>query len=167
MSSVLDRLLKWLSIAELAVIVLCFVAMTSVLLADVGARTIFGSGVFGANFFFFFFLILAAMLSFDVAVCRGAHLRPTVFDALLPEAWDATLRRLGNLLSAGIALLIVWGCWIFVGETRFFGETNPTVGMPLWPVQVPLVVGFGFSALRHLTYAVLPALAPAKAGAVE
>ena len=167
MEALAARLLGWLTKAEIAVVVLSFAAMTLLLLADVIGREVFARGIFGASAVALYFLILAAMLSFDLATGRDAHLRPTVFDALLPAAWETGLRRVGHVLGAAIALVVLVACWRFIAETRFFNETNPTIRVPLWPMQVPLALGFGLSALRHLLYAVLPGLAPVRAGVSE
>ena len=158
----INRILGWITAAEIAVIVISFIAMAALLLADIDGREILRQGLFGASSYALYFLILSAMLSFDVAVARGVHLRPTAFDGLAPQSWDPVLQRLGHLLSAAIAVLVVWGAWIFIAETRFFNETNPTIRLPLWPMQTPLVIGFGLSGLRHLVFAAFPDLAPRK-----
>ncbi|HPD92442.1 MAG: TRAP transporter small permease [Rhodobacter sp.] len=161
----INRLLGWVTRAEIAVIVLSFVAMTALLLADIVGREIVRQGLFGASSYALYFLILSAMLSFDVAVAKGVHLRPTAFDGLVPQAWAPTMERLGHVLSAAIAVLVVWGAWVFIAETRFFHETNATIRLPLWPMQTPLVIGFGLSGLRHCLYALYPGLAPQKPAA--
>lgn len=158
----IKRILGWVETVEIAVLVFSFAAMTALLLADVIGRELFRQGLFGATYYALYFLILSAMLSFDVAVARDAHLRPTAFDGLVPESWDPAMRRIGHLISAAIAIFVIWGVWIFIAETRFFNEHNPTIRLPLWPMQVPLLLGFGMSFLRHLAYAAFPDIAPRK-----
>lgn len=162
MQRYIKRLLGAIEAVEITVLVFSFAAMTAFLLADVIGREVFRQGLFGATYYALYFLILSAMLSFDVAVARDAHLRPTAFDGLVPALWDPVMRRIGHLLSAIIAFLIIWGVWIFIAETRFFNERNPTIQLPLWPMQIPLLVGFGMSFLRHLAYAAFPDIAPRK-----
>lgn len=156
----IKRGLDWAETVEIAVLVFSFAAMTLLLLADVIGRELFRQGLLGATYYALYFLILSAMLSFDVAVARDAHLRPTAFDGLVPRRWDPAMRRIGHLISAVIAVLVIWGVWIFIAETRFFNERNPTIHLPLWPVQVPLLIGFGMSCLRHLAYCAFPDIAP-------
>lgn len=158
----INRGLRWIEKIEIAVLVFSFAAMTALLLADVIGREVFRQGLFGASYYALYFLILSAMLSFDVAIARDAHLRPTAFDGLVPESWDPTMRRIGHVISAVIAMFVIWGAWIFIAETRFFNEHNPTIRLPLWPMQVPLLIGFGVSFLRHLAYAAYPGIAPRK-----
>lgn len=158
----IQRLLGGIEALEIAVLVFSFAAMTAFLLADVIGRELFRQGVFGATYYALYFLILSSMLSFDVAIARDAHLRPTAFDGLVPDSWDPVMRRIGHLLSAGIAALVIWGTWTFIAESRFFNERNLTIRLPLWPMQLPLLLGFGMSFLRHLAYAAFPDIAPRK-----
>ncbi|MCB1419790.1 MAG: TRAP transporter small permease [Notoacmeibacter sp.] len=137
-----------------------FVAMTVALSADVIGREVFSEGVFGAVRFSLFALILCAMAGFGLATANGAHLRPRFLDFLTERTLRRPAARAGNLLSAIILGTFVYAAWKMVSFSLVIGETDLMLGIPMWPIQMAIPVGFGLSAIRYLIYALYPDLAP-------
>jgi hypothetical protein len=48
-------------------------------------------------------------------------------------------------------------------QTRGVGEMSVTLGIPIWPIQALMVYAFVSAGLRHILYALLPALRPQEA----
>lgn len=164
MQSIIKTTLAGVLKAERVVVALGFFTMTLLLLIDTLGREFFSIGLFGVNIFATYVLICAAMAGFGVATACGEHLRPKVADGLFKGKAAATSIRIGQLVTAAIALALTIAAIEFVVDTYNYGETNQVVGWPLWPVQMALPIGFGIAALRHFAYALYPSLQPQEKG---
>lgn len=163
----IERVLISITRAERWVLAAGYVLMTGLLLIDTLGREIVGKGLLGANIYATNVLIFAAMAGFGLATASGRHLRPRVTDKLLPEAWTPLVIRGGQLVSGLILTVIAVTAAQFVWSTWSFGETNQVTGLPLWPIQSALPIGFALSALRHFAYAIWPGFIPQERAAQE
>lgn len=153
--------------AEKAIVFVTFAAMLGALLADVIGREIFGRGVFGSVKFAVYALILCAMAGFGLSTASGSHLRPQFLDFLSQGRSETFVRRIGHIASMAILLMLAWGALNMVAFSRMIEERDLTLDWLVWPVQLILPVAFVLSALRHLIYAVYPALMPEEEAAQE
>lgn len=167
MKQAFETFLLTVTIVERWVLAVGYVLMTGLLLIDTLGREFFGKGLFGANIYATNALIFAAMAGFGLATASGRHLRPRVADKAIPAAWRSAAARAGQIASGAILAAIAFAAAQFVWATWDFGESNQVTGLPLWPIQMALPIGFGLSALRHFAYAAWPDLAPAEAVAQE
>jgi len=71
---------RWLTIAA-------FALMALALLADVISRRIFLTGLIGATEIAVIGMVAVAMFGIGVATDTGAHLRPRLFDFLIPKSF--------------------------------------------------------------------------------
>jgi TRAP-type C4-dicarboxylate transport system permease small subunit len=148
---------------SIAVVSLCLSA--GALIADIITRELFQFGLFGALRVAVYSTAVAALIGFPIAVATGSHIRVTVLDALVPKRWEAAQGRVANVVSAAICLFFMYWAIFYVSQTRDFGETDPSLGIVVWPIQSVLVWMFLSGALRYITYALFPALQPQEAEA--
>lgn len=167
MEAAAATLLRAITWAERRVLTLGYLLMTGLLLVDTLGREFFAAGLFGANIYATNALIYAAMAGFGLATASGRHLRPRLADGLVPARWERAVARTGQLVSGLILTVIAATAVQFVALTFSFRERNQVTGLPLWPIQLALPLGFGVSALRHYCYAFWPALAPAEGAGAE
>ena len=160
MKAICESFLLVIRGVERAVIVAGFIIMTALLLIDTLGRELVGKGFFGANIYATYALICSAMAGFGIATALGGHLRPSFMDGLVSGANERAVVRLGQFVTAALAIVIMLAAIQFVSVTIEFNETNQVVGWPLWPIQMALPVGFGVAALRHLIYGIWPDLIP-------
>lgn len=156
----MSSILKFIAAAERWAAVFAFAIMTLALLADVISRRLFQTGLVGAVEIAVFGMIALAMFGIGVATDHGAHLRPTVFDALIPKPLRGFVERFASLVT-GIFFLILTGfaVWI-VAESFMLGDRTPILRAPVWALQVILLLAFASNAARFLIYFANPALKP-------
>jgi TRAP-type C4-dicarboxylate transport system permease small subunit len=152
--------LKTLRTAEQWLCLLAFLALTSVLFADVVWREVTGSGLHWASEVGLFANTLLVMAGFGLASAQGAHLRPRFSDSWLPASWEPHLVRLGYLLTAIFCGVLCFYAVLMVADTASFGERSVRLGWPVWLAQMILPLAFASAVLRHLSFALWPALAP-------
>ena len=97
---------------------------------------------------------------FDQHYSSGLHTIFCDMDGLVSGANERAVVRLGQFVTAALAIVIMLAAIQFVSVTIQYNETNQVVGWPLWPIQMALPVGFGVAALRHLIYGIWPDLIP-------
>jgi C4-dicarboxylate transporter, DctQ subunit len=153
-------LLTWLFRLETTVAAAAFITVVVVLLADVLGREFFGHGIYWGPRLASYCTTVAGMLGFAIVVGTGGHLRPRNLDALLPAAWDGVLGRLGHLISAGICLWLVWYSAVYIAESYAIGTRGMGIEIVIWPIQIIVPYVFVSGALRYVSYACYPALAP-------
>lgn len=161
------RLLAAVTMAEKAIAFASLVTISGVLAADVIMREFFSVGLFGSLRIGVYALILCAMAGFGVATHTGGHLRPGFADGLVPAALERPARRLGQLASCAIMIVLAWSAWKMVEFVREIGERDMALDIPVWVVQAALPVAFAIAAFRYLSYAVFPDLIPEEEGAPE
>jgi len=163
----ISAVLKMLRSAEQWLCALAFLALTGVLFADVVWREATGSGLHWASEVGLFANTLLVMAGFGLAGAQGAHLRPRFSDSWLPDSWEPQLIRLGYFLTAVFCGVLCFYAVLMVADTAAFGERSVQLGWPVWPAQLILPLAFASALLRHLSFALWPALAPANPGVPE
>lgn len=157
--------LRWLYLSEVAVTCAALLIVASSLVADVIARELFGSGLFGAQKFAVYNNAIAGLLGFAVVVHTGGHLRISIVDQLFPDEWHGSMIRLGDVLSCIICVVLGGYAIAYVRSSMRLGETDLLFYAKLWPFQLVLPYIFLASAVRYLGFAVFPALRPTEARA--
>jgi TRAP-type C4-dicarboxylate transport system permease small subunit len=148
--------------AELAVTCTALLLVAGALFADVLARELFGQGIFGAQKFAVYCNAIAGLLGFAVVAHVGG-LRVSFVDQLYPQAWDARMARLGDLVSAAVCIVLGVAAARYVASTMRLGEVDLLFFAKIWPMQLVLPYIFFSSAIRYLSFAAFPALRPGEA----
>lgn len=161
------RVLHALTRLESVVAVLAICVSAAALLADIFAREFFGVGLFGSLRVAVYATAIGALLGFSICITHGAHIRVSLFDGLTPEAIRPAVHRAGHLLSFGICAYLAWWAIFYVRQTYSLGETDSSLGIQVWPIQVVMPWMFLSGALRYLSYFAFPGLAPKEASAAQ
>ncbi|MEO1038467.1 MAG: TRAP transporter small permease [Pseudomonadota bacterium] len=147
---------------ERFITVAAFALMALALMADVVSRRLFQTGLIGATEIAVVGMIAVAMFGIGVATDEGAHLRPRVFDALIPKSISGLIDRLASLVTAAFFILIgALAVWV-VAQSASLGDRTEVMRIPVWMLQAMIALAFITNALRFLIYAFRPELRPSE-----
>ncbi len=156
----LGHFFRWLTHAECAFAVAALCVSAAALLSDIVSRELFSVGLFGSLRIAVYATALAALSGFAICVATGAHLRITALDALVPAPLRPLVLRGGNLLSFAICAYFAYWSIFYIRQTAAIGETDPSLGVVVWPFQCILAWMFISGGARYLAFAVYPELQP-------
>ncbi|KAA5805253.1 TRAP transporter small permease [Alkalicaulis satelles] len=155
-------LLAFIGQAERWATIGAFALMALALLADVIARRVFMTGLVGATEIAVIGMVAVAMFGIGVATDAGAHLRPRLFDALIPKSAEAVMDRLVSAVTAVFfALFAGLAVWM-VGESALLGDRTEILRLPVWALQVMIALAFISNFIRFAAYAADPSLKPSE-----
>ena len=154
------KFLKGMWYLEATVCVLAFSITALALMADVLGREFFGNGIFGAQRLAVWTTAIAGVIGFALVTSEGGHLRPRFADGWIPQAAVPFVDRFADLLSATICIGLGWFAAEFVYSSYELGERGMAIPILVWPIQLILPWMFFSSALRHIVFAIWPALKP-------
>ena len=161
----LGALMHWLQRAEATVAVVAFAVIVVLLSLDLAGRELLGQGIFVAQRAAVYCMVVAAMLGFSLSIGWGAHMRIELAERIFPRAWSPTVDRISDATAVGACAFLAYWSFRFVAVS--FDQQARGMGLEilLWPVQAVFVWAFASGALRHLAYAIRPALRPGLGGA--
>ena len=149
---------------EVFVTTAAFLVLIAVIFGDVVMRRVTGSGIVWAREVGVFANIVLTIIGIGLASADGTHLRPRVFDRLLPRSWDPFMTRLQEGLTAVGFGILAWIAFNVVQETIALDDRSIVLRWMVWPVQACLPLAFAAGCLRHGIYALNPALRPQERG---
>ncbi|MEP9386028.1 TRAP transporter small permease [Mesorhizobium sp. KR9-304] len=152
--------LALLTRTEQAIAVAALFVTAAALLADIFAREVLFSSLFGSLRVAVYGMAFAALFGFCVCVAANAHIRVTIFDGITPAAWRPLVCRFADLLSFAICAAFGWFAAHYVWQTYMVAETDVALGIVVWPFQLALVWAFISGGLRYGLFFVFPALRP-------
>jgi len=131
--------------------VLCVVAIVVMLVVigeDILSRGIWNTSLELSDEIGGYMLIAATFLGLSLAKTHGAFHKTDFFQSRLPPNARVVAQILFDLLSLGVALILLWQYFRYT-KTRFdSGSTAPTrLGTPQWIPAVPMVLGMAAYAL--------------------
>ena len=132
---------------------LVLLGTTLLALVEVVRRYVFGFSYEWQQDAVTFFTISAVYLFFGIAQRRGGHLSVTLLvdslDALGPGARRAAevIRLVALVFSLVFLVAVVWWGWPEVTDAFEFGSRTESLGFPMAPFLVALLVGFIFMAV--------------------
>jgi len=153
----------WLTRAECLFAVSCLCISAGALVADIISREIFSVGLFGSLRVAVYATALAALSGFAICVATGSHLRISALDNVTPANFRPLVSRVGNGVSFVICMFFAYWSLFYVQQTYRIGETDPSLGIAVWPIQCILIWMFMSGGLRYLAYMVFPELEPREA----
>ncbi len=150
--------------AEVIVTTAAFLVLVIVIFGDVVVRRVTGSGVVWAREVGVMANIVLTIIGIGLASADGTHLRPRIFDRLVPERWDQAMTRIQEALTA-LAFAVLAGIAAkVVGETIQLDERSIVLRWVVWPIQATLPIAFGVATVRHAIFALRPDLRPRERG---
>ena len=126
---------------------------TLLALLEVGRRYAFGYSFEWQQDAVTFFMLSGVYLYFSVAQRKGAHLRVTVVPELLAVAGPRAklVGEITKLVALGFSLLflaaVVWWGFPEVEDAVKYETRTESLGFPLWPFLLALLLGFAFMAV--------------------
>ena len=149
----LARFERWASL-------LAFALMAAALMADVVSRRIFMTGLIGATEVAVIGMVAVAMFGIGVATDHGAHLRPRLFDGVVPKALEPVMVRLSSAVTAAFfAVFAALSGWMVV-ESVILGDRTEILRLPIWTLQAIIFIAFSTNMIRFAIYALRPELRP-------
>jgi TRAP-type C4-dicarboxylate transport system permease small subunit len=126
---------------------------TLLALVEVGRRYAFGYSFEWQQDAVTFFMLSGVYLYFSVAQRQGSHLAVTVVPEILAVAGPRA-KRVGEvykLVALGFSLLflvaVVWWGFPEVEDALKYETRTESLGFPLWPFLLALLLGFAFMAV--------------------
>lgn len=150
--------LRFLETLEGYAATLAYTSVATLLIGDIVAREVFGFPMLGAESIAVLAAIVAGFLGLALATANGSHLRPAVFDNLLPVRFNPYLERGSDLVAAVFYFGIAYFALSFVNESRIAGDRAAILYFRLWPIELVMPYAFLSCAIRHLFFFARPAL---------
>lgn len=148
----LDSLLARL---ENDLLALALVALMGLSLLQIGLRNLADTSWYWIDPFNRMLVLWLAMLGAMVATRKGEHIAIDVLRHYL-TGWPAWLtQRLASGFATVVTGLMAWHSGRFVYEEWLFG-TTAVGGLPAWPFQLIMPVGFALIALRFALLTIAP-----------
>jgi TRAP-type C4-dicarboxylate transport system permease small subunit len=160
----LKALLAAMRRAEVVLTTSAFVVLIAVIFGDVVMRRVTGSGIVWARELGVFANIVLTIIGIGLASADGTHLRPRVFDRMVPRSWDPLMTRIQELLTALAFGVLAWIAFSVVQETIALDDRSVVLRWAVWPIQACLPLAFAAGFLRHGMFAFDPSLRPNERG---
>lgn len=151
MLRVIDRYV-WRAVDSCLFIAVVLMVLT--IAVQVGSRLVNQSTPWTEEFSRFLF-IWTAFLGMATGFRSGDHPRIEVVIGLLPAAWARRLRYLTPLCTAGLFGVAGWFGFTLLQQQLQFGETSPAMGIGMWLVTLPIVIGSALSIVGAFVAAAL------------
>ena len=118
------------------------IVMLVVIGEDVVSRSVWNTSLEISDEIGGYMLVAVTFLGLGLAKTHGAFHKTDFFQSRLPHGAQIVSRIVFDLLSLGVALILLWQYFRYT-ETRFLsGSTAPTkLGTPQWIPAVPMVLG--------------------------
>ena len=137
-----DRLAAWIARGLGFVSVACIAAMLILTAANVFGRYLLDAPIRGAEELTGFLIVATLMFGAPEAHRRGEHIAVDLIEATATPRTRWLLGQLAELAVIVVALTIAWTGWETVSFSRAFGIYSPGyMQVPMWTVQLPLVIG--------------------------
>lgn len=111
-------------------------------------RNVFSIGLVWADGALRLLVLWLALLGAMVASRENRHIAIDVTDRLLAPGLRRVVSVVRNLFTAGICAALAWYSWVFVRDSREFGDT--LLGdLPAWWFQLIMPVAFALITYRY------------------
>lgn len=117
------------------------VLICALILSQVVARNL-GSTVRDAEEFAAWAMAAAGFFGLPYALYCGSHIRVSAVARFVPESLHHAMEVLASVIGMALATYLAWYCTAFVLESYRFNEVSQgLIPVPMWIVQVPMVLG--------------------------
>ena len=152
----MEKILHYLTTIERFFASMLVIVLTSFVVLDVGARELFKVGIPWAQKGVVYIMVWAGFLGAILITQKVEHLLPAVADKL----WKGKLRsfylRFHNLMVLGFTLTMAYYSYLYVLESKEFGDRNVIIDMPMWLMQAIIPYTFLSMSLRYLYFIFFP-----------
>ena len=112
-------------------------------------RNVFSVGLAWADGLVRLGILWLALIGAVAASRDRRHIAIDVLSRLLPPRLQAVVSVVRNLFTAAVCALLAWYSWVFVRDSREFGDMLLD-GWPAWWFQIVMPVAFALIAYRFL-----------------
>lgn len=117
------------------------VLICGMILAQIVARNL-GSTVRDAEEFAAWAMAAAGFFGLPYALHCGSHIRVSAVTRFVPESMHHAMEVIASVIGVALAAYLAWYCTAFVLESYRFKEVSQgLVPVPMWTVQLPMVLG--------------------------
>ena len=154
----MEAFLRWLLRVETLVAGAFYAVAAGILFADVVAREVFATPIWGGQRSAVLLANAAALIGIGVAVALNRHIRPSILDGVTPERFVPVVTRLGHLVAATVFMVGAYYGAVLVLDNREMGFNTPPLDLKISIPQLALPYGLASAGLRSLLFAVRPDL---------
>lgn len=152
----MEKFLEYLTKAERALASLLMVVLTAFVVLDVAAREIFKTGIPWAQKGAVYMMIWAGFLGAILITQKVEHLRPEVADKLWKGKSKGFYLRAHNFIVLLFTAAMTYYSYLYVLESREFGDRNVIIDMPMWALQAIIPYTFLSMSIRYLYFIFFP-----------
>ncbi len=138
--------------------------MAALLCADVFFREVFQYSLPWAQKLSLHLMILSGCLGVSLASSAGGHLRPELGDMILPKLIQPAVTAFREFCIASFCGFYFYIAFMYVQQSKDFGDANVITGVPMWVVQAIFPTVFFVMAIKHVIYATMPSMRPVSRG---
>ena len=146
----LERIGKTL---EDAIMVVLLVGMILLAAGRIILRNVFDLGFIWTDELLRLLVLWLAVAGGVAASRMDRHISLSLLDRFLPTRGQHAVKMLTHLFTAAVCALVAWFSLAFVLTSREFGDTL-LGGVPAWPLQAVMPLGFALIAWRYSILAV-------------
>jgi TRAP-type C4-dicarboxylate transport system permease small subunit len=136
--------------AAIAVLLSALILLAS---AQIVLRNVFSIGVTWADGLTRLLVLWIALIGAMAAARDGRHIRMGALVTWLPQRLQRAAEVTVDLVAAVVSGLLSWYAWVFVRDSRAFGDVVLT-GIPAWTVQLIMPVAFALISYRYVLRAI-------------
>lgn len=150
MIKILESIDNYFAKFEKVFLVIALSVMTLVVFFDFVLREFFDSGFIWAKELAAFLMIWVGFIGAAYATKENKHLVVGIPEKLFPKKVLPFVSLFVNVLVFIVTLFLAYLGFIYVAETKEFGETSLVLNIPLWIVQVIIPVSLVIVAIRFI-----------------
>lgn len=143
----LRRALEAVVTASFALAALALLVMVCALVADVAMANVFRRPISGTFDIVETTLVFLVFLGFPITFLRGGHIAVDIVDHLVSPAAIRRLKVLAMAITLGFLVFFAWQMVYPALDALRFGERKQELGLPLWVLWVPMILGIVLSAV--------------------
>jgi TRAP-type C4-dicarboxylate transport system permease small subunit len=121
--------------------------MVLALVADVAMANLFKHPINGTFDFVESTLVVMVFMGFPATFLRSGHIAVDVIDHFVSPATIARLKQVAAVVSLLFLLFFAWQMFTPALDAFKFGERKQELGLPLWVLWIPMILGFVLSAV--------------------
>jgi TRAP-type C4-dicarboxylate transport system permease small subunit len=144
-----------------AVAATALAVMVLAIVVDVAMANLFKQPISGTFDLVETTLVILVFMGFPATFLRNGHIAVDVIDHFVSPAAVARLKWVAAAVSMFFLLFFAWQMASPALDAFKFGERKQELGLPLWVLWIPMILGFVLSAVA-LVAVLVPALTPPK-----
>ncbi|NDP41247.1 MAG: TRAP transporter small permease [Aromatoleum sp.] len=130
---------------------IALIAMMLTTVADVAMATLFKRPIIGAYDMVETMLVVSVFLGIPATFLRNGNIVVDVVDFFVSKGAVRRLKQLAQILTLVFLLLLFWNMITATLDAYRFGGKKQELGVPLWVLWLPMLLGVLMSAIAVLT----------------